>query len=157
MLYQSRARHNGEVLGDFDVLSLCDTAAQWYADAAEREQLQLESKLRELLGQRPREEAASIQFFFLSVICESERHICMCSGHAAFEGCTLLFRCAPRIVKGYRRVIFLGVCLGKSLRKCLALPTCTAPRAGPFRTGGFTNKSPGQGQWVASQPCQTPI
>lgn len=43
------ARHNGEVLSDFDVLSLVDTAAQWYADATEREQLQLENKLRELL------------------------------------------------------------------------------------------------------------
>ncbi len=42
-------RHNGEALSDFDVLSLVDTAAQWYADATEREQLQLENKLRELL------------------------------------------------------------------------------------------------------------
>lgn len=46
------ARHNGEVLSDFDVLSLVDTAAQWYADATEREQLQLENKLRELLRSR---------------------------------------------------------------------------------------------------------
>ena len=44
------ARQNGAVLGDFDVLSLCDTGAQWYCDVAEREQLQLESKLRETLG-----------------------------------------------------------------------------------------------------------
>ncbi|CAJ1405576.1 unnamed protein product [Effrenium voratum] len=40
---------NGAVLGDFDVLSLCDTGAQWYCDVAEREQLQLESKLREFV------------------------------------------------------------------------------------------------------------
>ncbi|CAK9065422.1 Leucine-rich repeat-containing protein 1 (LANO adapter protein) (LAP and no PDZ protein) [Durusdinium trenchii] len=39
---------NGEVLEDFDVLSLCDTAAQWYADTAEREQLHVESKLKEI-------------------------------------------------------------------------------------------------------------
>lgn len=43
------SRSNGEVLGDFDVLSLCDTAAQWYADATEREQLKLESKLQKFV------------------------------------------------------------------------------------------------------------
>eukprot|EP00931_Biecheleriopsis_adriatica_P077416 TRINITY_DN50995_c0_g1_i1.p1 TRINITY_DN50995_c0_g1~~TRINITY_DN50995_c0_g1_i1.p1 ORF type:complete len:855 (+),score=157.54 TRINITY_DN50995_c0_g1_i1:357-2567(+) len=39
----------GETLRDFDVLSLCDTGAQWYTDAAEREQLGLEAKLQELV------------------------------------------------------------------------------------------------------------
>ena len=44
-------RSNGEGLSDFDVLSLCDTGAQWYEDATGREQLNLESKLQEPLGQ----------------------------------------------------------------------------------------------------------
>ena len=43
-------RQNGEVLQDFDVLTLCDTGAQWYTDVTEREHLELERRLREPLA-----------------------------------------------------------------------------------------------------------
>eukprot|EP00928_Gymnodinium_smaydae_P071850 TRINITY_DN55330_c0_g1_i1.p1 TRINITY_DN55330_c0_g1~~TRINITY_DN55330_c0_g1_i1.p1 ORF type:complete len:826 (+),score=45.49 TRINITY_DN55330_c0_g1_i1:59-2536(+) len=39
----------GSSLSEFDVLSLCDTGAQWYTAAEEREQLDLEPRLRELV------------------------------------------------------------------------------------------------------------
>ena len=42
-------RQNGEALQDFDVLTLCDTGAQWYTDVSEREQLEVERRLREPL------------------------------------------------------------------------------------------------------------
>ena len=43
-------RQKGEVLHDFDVLTLCDTGAQWYTDVAEREHLELERRLKEPLA-----------------------------------------------------------------------------------------------------------
>ncbi|CAE7728990.1 LRRC1 [Symbiodinium sp. CCMP2592] len=45
----SGIRQNGEVLQDFDVLTLCDTGAQWYTDVTEREHLELERRLREFV------------------------------------------------------------------------------------------------------------
>lgn len=41
-----QGRKNGDQVEDFDVLSLCDTGAQWYADDLGREELGLEGKLR---------------------------------------------------------------------------------------------------------------
>ena len=38
------------MLQDFDVLTLCDTGAQWYTDVTEREHLELERRLREPLA-----------------------------------------------------------------------------------------------------------
>ncbi|CAE7215109.1 ERBIN [Symbiodinium natans] len=45
----SSSRQNGEALQDFDVLTLCDTGAQWYTDVSEREQLEVERRLREIV------------------------------------------------------------------------------------------------------------
>ncbi|CAE8625995.1 unnamed protein product, partial [Polarella glacialis] len=40
---------DSELLASFDVLSLCDTNAQWYCDAPERLNLEVEAKLKELV------------------------------------------------------------------------------------------------------------